>query len=162
MTQSNIIRTCSSHIPLGTDNLPAILQGTASNVTENNSHLSIMLSCCSVVLGAGRQTKIYWPQQCWKVSDSKLPQHSRSAFWKDLRIFVECLLSVKLEGKLTQVLISDNKSIIWISILKILKMKVEIPHPPVIKSTKQKSLLADMFEKLCDSYDLAAVIDLGS
>lgn len=41
-------------------------------------------------------------------------------------------------------------------------MKVEIPHPLGIKSTKQKSLLADMFEKLCDSYDPAAVIDLGS
>lgn len=73
-----------------------------------------------------------------------------------------CLLSVKLVGKLTQVLIPDHESVIWISMLKILKMKVEIPHPPGIKSMKQKSLLADMFEKLCNSYDPAAVIDLGS
>jgi len=41
-------------------------------------------------------------------------------------------------------------------------MKVEIPHPLDIKNTKQKSLLANMFEKLCDSYNPAAVIDLGS
>lgn len=41
-------------------------------------------------------------------------------------------------------------------------MKVEIPHPLGTKNTKQKSLLADTFEKLCDSYNPAAVIDLGS
>lgn len=41
-------------------------------------------------------------------------------------------------------------------------MKVEIRHPLDIKNTKQKSLLADMFEKLCDNYNPAAVIDLGS
>lgn len=41
-------------------------------------------------------------------------------------------------------------------------MKVEIPHPLDIKNTQQKSLLADMFEKLYDSNNPAAVIDLGS
>ena len=40
-------------------------------------------------------------------------------------------------------------------------MKVEIPHPLDIKNTQQKSLLADLFEKLCDSNNPAAVIDLG-
>lgn len=40
-------------------------------------------------------------------------------------------------------------------------MKVEIPHPLNIKTTKRKSLLTHMFEKLCDSYNPAAVIDLG-
>lgn len=70
-----------------------------------------MLSCCSIVLDAGNKPKAFDHSSTEK-SDSKLPQHSRTTFWKEQSIFVVCLFSVKLEGKPTQVLIPDHESII--------------------------------------------------
>lgn len=73
------------------------------------------------------QTKSYWPIPLLKrVSDSTLTHYYRTTFLKDFSIFVACLLSVKPRDNVPHdpdMILIWSWEQIWISVLKILKMK---------------------------------------